>query len=74
MVVDLFKVIGDAVTAFLKIIIDGVNAMVPLLYNTGEGATHGFTIFGTLLLVGGGVALVYWLFYLIKSLTRINVK
>ena len=66
----IFQEIGTAVTQFISIIASGFTSMMPVFY-AEEG---GFTLLGTLLLVSAGVALVYWLFYFIRSLCRVNVK
>ena len=46
---------------------------MPIFY-VATGETKGFTLLGTLLVISAGVALVYWLFYFIRSLTHVNIK
>ena len=46
---------------------------MPIFYNA-TGEDKGFTLLGTLLVISAGVALVYWLFYFIRSLTHVNIK
>ena len=74
-VAQIFKVVGDAVTAFISVMANGITSIVSIFYTAGSGETPGsFTFIGTLLLIGAGVGLVYWVFYLIMKLCRVNVK
>lgn len=74
-VADIFKVIGDAVTAFVGVLANCFNSIVSIFYAAGsDGGAGKFTFVGILLLVGAGVGLVYWVFYLIMKLCRVNVK
>lgn len=72
---DVFKVIGDAVTAFIGVLSNGISSIVSIFYTAGTGDAPGsFTFIGILLLIGAGVGLVYWVFYLIMKLCRIQTK
>lgn len=73
MIADIFTTIGTAITEFIKILATGFTEIIPIFY-TSTGETKGFTLVGTLVLISAGVALVYWLFYFIRSLTRVNIK
>lgn len=74
-VADIFKIVGDAVTAFISVVASGITSIVSIFYTPAAGETPGgFTFIGTLLLIGAGVGLVYWVFYLIMKLCRVNVK
>ena len=70
MIGQIFQNIGVAVTQFISVIVSGFTSIMPVFY-AEEG---GFTLLGTLLLIGAGVALVYWLFYFIRSLCHVNIK
>lgn len=73
MIADVFTTIGTAITEFIKVLASGFTEILPIFYvSTGE--TKGFTLIGTLVMISAGVALVYWLFYFIRSLTHINIK
>lgn len=71
MVAAIFNTIGDIVTAFLAVLGDGISGVTSTIWdptlNTGAG---GLTTFGTFLLIGFGVGLVYWAFRLVKGLVR----
>ena len=74
-VADVFKVIGEAVTAFIGVLSNGLSSIVSIFYTAGSGETPGsFTFIGILLLIGAGVGLVYWVFFLIMKLCRIQTK
>lgn len=73
MIADLFTTIGSAITEFVKVIAAGFTSIMPIFYNA-TGEDKGFTLLGTLLVISAGVALVYWLFYFIRSLTHVNIK
>lgn len=70
MITKIFETIGTAISEFLKVLTSGFTNVMPIFYNE----TDGFTLIGTLTLIGAGVGLVYWLFYFIRSLTRVNIK
>lgn len=70
MIGQIFQNIGIAVTQFITVIVNGFTSIMPVFY-ADEG---GFTLLGTLLLISAGVALVYWLFYFIRSLCHVNIK
>jgi len=65
MVAAIFSAIGSVVTAFLTVLGDGVEGVTAYIW-TGSA----LTIFGTLLLIGFGVGIVYWAFALVKGLVR----
>jgi len=71
MIAAIFEAIGDIVTAFLAVLGDGVSGVTTMIWdptlNTGAG---GLTIFGTFLLIGFGVGIVYWAFGLVRGLVR----
>jgi len=71
MIAGIFDAIGDIVTAFLAVLGDGISGVTSTIWdptlNTGAG---GLTTFGTFLLIGFGVGLVYWAFRLVKGLVR----
>lgn len=69
MIGQIFQNIGLAVTQFITVISSGFTSMMPVFYGD-----DGFTLLGTLLLISAGVALVYWLFYFIRSLCHVNIK
>lgn len=68
MVSNVFQVIGDVVTSFVNTLISGVNALIPLIYDT-SGTTPQFTFVGTMLLIAVGMGIVYWIFRLLRGLT-----
>lgn len=70
MIGQIFQNIGVAVTQLITVLTSGFTSMMPIFYD----AENGFTLVGTLLLIGAGVGLTYWLFYFIRSLTRVNIK
>lgn len=71
MIAAIFSAIGDIVTAFITVLGNGVTGVTTLIWdptlNTGAG---GLTVFGTFLLIGFGVGLVYWAFRLVKGIIR----
>ncbi len=73
MIADLFTTIGTAITSFINVIAQGFTEIMPIFY-VASGESKGFTLLGTLLVISAGVALVYWLFYFIRSLTHVNIK
>lgn len=72
----IFDTIGDAVTAFITMLGNGLQSIVALFWTapTTEGGAGSFTFLGVLALIGAGVGLVYWIFYLIRGMLRINIK
>jgi len=71
MITAIFDAIGDIVTSFLAVLGNGITGVTTTIWdptlNTGAG---GLTIFGTFLLIGFGVGLVYWAFALVKGIVR----
>lgn len=68
MVASIFQVISDAVTNFVNCLVNGVNGLIPLIYDT-SGTTPQFTFVGTMLLIAVGMGIVYWIFRLLRGLT-----
>lgn len=66
MVQNIFEVISSAVTQFANTLQSGITALTSIVYTTGENG--GFTFVGTLLLVAVGMAIVYWIFRLLRGL------
>lgn len=67
MVQNIFGVISDAVTQFASVLQSGITALTSIVYDT-SGTTPSFTFVGTLLLIAVGMAIVYWIFRLIRGL------
>lgn len=70
MVTDIFGVITDAISSFTTALSTGLTGITAIFYDS----TNGFTFLGYLVLIGGGVGLVFWIFYLIFRALHINTK
>lgn len=71
----IFDVIGQAITNFLNTLTSVFGGVTNLFYDaTANEGAGGMTVLGTLILIGAGVGIVYWGFYLIKRLATVNVK
>ena len=68
----IFEVISSAITNFVGCLNDALGAMTELFYvaPSGTETTGHMTFLGVLLLIGVGVAIVYFCFRLIKGLVR----
>lgn len=66
MVADVFEVIGDAVSGMVATLTSGITGITSLIYDSTAG---NFTFLGSMLLIAVGVALVYWIFRLIRGVT-----
>ena len=67
MVADIFTTIGDVIVGYLDAIADMFNSVIALFYN----ADTGFTLLGTLLLIGFGIGIVVWGVNLVRGLIRL---
>lgn len=65
MITAIFNAIGSVVTSFIAVLGDAVEGVTAYIY-TGSA----LTTFGTFLLIGFGVGLVYWAFRLVKGIIR----
>lgn len=66
LVTSLFELIGDALSGFFDVINTGITSVVGLFYNS----TTGFTLIGTLMLIGVGVGLVWTLIRFVTGLVK----
>lgn len=69
-VTEIFDLIGDAFTGFFGVLNTGVTSVVGLFWNS----TTGFTLIGTLMLIGLGVGLVWTLISFITGLVKNAAK
>lgn len=69
MVSAIFTAIGNAMTAFVGILGNAFNGVVALFWD-GTALTD----VGIILLIAGGVALVWGAFYFIRSLIRVRTR
>lgn len=75
MISNIFQSIGEAVKSFIGVITDALSSITPIFWTAGTSDTAGsFTFLGSLLLIGAGVGLVYWVIYLIMRFMRVNTK
>lgn len=73
MVSGIFNAILEIAQAFITLIIGVFNGLQALLWTAGTGSDPGsLTFFGTLILLGAGVGVVYWAIDLLRSLVRIS--
>lgn len=66
MIADIFSEIGAAVSGFTTALASAITSVTSMFYTTGENG--GLTVLGSLLLIGVGVAIVYWVFRLFRGL------
>lgn len=66
MIADIFSEIGAAVSGFTTALASAISSVTSMFYTTGENG--GLTVLGSLLLIGVGVAIVYWVFRLFRGL------
>lgn len=66
MIADIFTEIGNAISGFTTALASAINSVTSMFYTTGENG--GLTVLGSLLLIGVGVAVVYWVFRLFRGL------
>lgn len=65
-VTEIFELISDAFTGFFGVLNTGITSIIGLFYNN----TSGFTLLGTLLLIGLGVGLVWTLISFVTGLVK----
>jgi len=65
MIAAFFASLGTIVTGFLSVLGDAVEGVTVYIWNGTA-----LTTFGTFLLIGFGVGLVYWAFALVKGIVR----
>ena len=65
MVTEIFSVISTAVTQFANTLQSGVSALTNIVY---DSTTNQFSFVGTMLLIAVGMAIVYWIFRLLRGL------
>lgn len=69
MISTIFETITQAISAFAGSLTSAVTSVAALFYTPGaEGAAGQMTFLGTLVLIGVGVGVVYWVFRLIRGL------
>lgn len=66
MVTELFELVLSVITGFISALVAAFNGIVELFYIPEEG----FTLIGTLLLLGLGMGIVYFAFRFIRSILR----
>lgn len=66
MIGEFFEIVLDVINGFISALGGAFTGITTLFYD----AESGFTILGTLLLIGLGMGLVYFVFNLIKGLIR----
>ena len=69
MVGAIFQTVTTVITQFLTSLSTAFTGITSLFYNEEQ-----LTFLGTMLLIGAGVGLVYWVFYVIMRLVRIDIK
>lgn len=69
MISAIFETITAAINGFAGSLTQAVTSVGALFYTPGEGSAAGsMTFLGTLVLIGVGVGVVYWVFRLIRGL------
>ena len=69
-VTELFDLIADALSGFFTVISDGITSVTGLFWN----GTTGFTLVGTLTIIGLGVGLVWVLIRFVTGLVKGAVR
>ena len=66
MVADVFEVVGQAVSGMVATLSSGITGITALIYDSTNG---NFTFLGSMLLIAVGIAIVYWIFRLLRGVT-----
>jgi hypothetical protein len=69
MIATIFETVTQAISGFVGSLTSAVSSIAALFYTPGtDGAAGQMTFLGTLVLIGVGVGIVYWVFRLIRGL------
>lgn len=66
MIVGVFGDIATAASEFVSCLVSVINGLVPVIYDTTNSKP---TFVGAMLIIAVGMAIVYWVFRLLRGLT-----
>lgn len=64
MIGEILEKLGEVVTGFVEVIMNGLGSILSSLYDS----TTGITLLGSLFVITGGVGIVYWAIRMIRNL------